>query len=366
MKQISKIVLTGGPCSGKSTALSTIEQTLGNRGYYVLTIPETATELIPNGIRPFDNSLDKLTFQDILFEKQLHKETLYEKVAKLLPAKKVVILHDRALIDSKDYISSEEFSQLLSHFSTNELAVRERYDAVFHLVTTANGAEEFYTLDNNKARSETLDDARALDKRNIASWTGHPHFRVIDNSTDFQTKITRLVNEVYSYLGDPIPIAIERKYLVSKPDLSVFSQYVDTTEIDILQTYLPSVKNVERRVRKRSQYGYSTYYLTEKHRITCNKNVKIERKISQKEYMHYLSEQVSQLLPITKKRICFVYNFQYFELDLFDFPSDFALLEIKLTNTNSSVSLPPFIHVLKDVTDNSSYRNYNIAQMQQL
>lgn len=31
-----------------------------------------------------------------------------------------------------------------------------RYDAVFHLVTAADGAEEFYSLTNNKARSEGL------------------------------------------------------------------------------------------------------------------------------------------------------------------------------------------------------------------
>ena len=30
-----------------------------------------------------------------------------------------------------------------------------RYDAVFHLVTAAQGAERFYTLENNQARSET-------------------------------------------------------------------------------------------------------------------------------------------------------------------------------------------------------------------
>ena len=39
MKQIWNFVLTGGPCSGKTTALSTIEQELSSRGYYVLIVP---------------------------------------------------------------------------------------------------------------------------------------------------------------------------------------------------------------------------------------------------------------------------------------------------------------------------------------
>ena len=34
-----------------------------------------------------------------------------------------------------------------------------RYDAVFHLVTCADGAPDYYTLSNNDARSEDLDKA---------------------------------------------------------------------------------------------------------------------------------------------------------------------------------------------------------------
>lgn len=69
MKQVWTLVLTGGPCSGKTTGLATIEQELTNRGYYVLIVPETATELISTGIRPFGNSLELLPFQYIVFEK---------------------------------------------------------------------------------------------------------------------------------------------------------------------------------------------------------------------------------------------------------------------------------------------------------
>ena len=36
MKDIWHLVLTGGPCSGKTTAIATIEKELTARGYYVL------------------------------------------------------------------------------------------------------------------------------------------------------------------------------------------------------------------------------------------------------------------------------------------------------------------------------------------
>ena len=46
MKTIKKIVITGGPCSGKSTMLNLIENTFKEKGYKVLIVSETATELI--------------------------------------------------------------------------------------------------------------------------------------------------------------------------------------------------------------------------------------------------------------------------------------------------------------------------------
>ena len=43
---ISKIVLTGGPCAGKTTALSMIEQKLTEKGYKVIIVTESATEMM--------------------------------------------------------------------------------------------------------------------------------------------------------------------------------------------------------------------------------------------------------------------------------------------------------------------------------
>ncbi len=365
-KQVWNFVLTGGPCAGKTTGLSTMEQELQNRGYYVLIVPETATELISTGIRPFNNSLDLLPFQYVVFEKQIHKEELYRKVAQMIPAEKVIIIHDRGIIDNKSYITNKQFQEILSHFSFNEVEARDRYDAVFHLVTAANGAEEFYTLANNVSRTETPEEARKLDELGISNWTGHPHFRIINNSTDFERKMERLMCEVYSALGDPTPIEIERKYLIKKPDINTLAKYVSITVIDIVQTYLKSTGNIERRVRQRGQNGNFSYYLTEKREIDSLKRAESERKVSEKDYIHYLSEIDTTLHPIIKKRICFAYKSQYFELDVFDFSKDLALMEIELTNVNSSVELPNFIDIIKEVTDDPKYRNHQIAKTQTL
>jgi len=49
------------------------------------------------------------------------------------------------------------------------------------MVTSADGAEEFYTDVNNEARYESKDEAIELDKKLINAWVGHPHFSIIDN-----------------------------------------------------------------------------------------------------------------------------------------------------------------------------------------
>ena len=62
--------------------------------------------------------------------------------------------------------------------NASEIELRDNYDAVFHLVTAAKGAEKFYTLENNKARSERIEEAAIVDDKIISAWTGHPHFRI--------------------------------------------------------------------------------------------------------------------------------------------------------------------------------------------
>lgn len=55
----------------------------------------------------------------------------------------------------------------------------------------AAGAEKFYSLENNTARTEGLELARELDAKAAQSWLGHPCYDVIDNSTDFEAKCRR-------------------------------------------------------------------------------------------------------------------------------------------------------------------------------
>lgn len=367
MKQIYHFVLTGGPCAGKTTAIGKIEMELLERGYTVLIVPETATELISNGIKPFEEYLKIMDFQRIVLEKQLNKENLYRKVAGMLKQQKIVIIYDRGIMDNKSYITEDQFKTLLKEYHLNEMEARERYDAVFHLVTAADGAEEFYTLENNAARSESVEEARELDKKTLANWIGHPHLRVIDNSTDLEMKLNRLMSEIYAAIGDPIPVEIERKYLIEMPNMEEIARITPITTIDIVQNYLISEQEgVERRIRQRGIDGKYLYYLTEKKKINMVKRLERGRRISQNDYLYLLTKVDTSLKQIMKKRICFVYERQYFELDVYEFSKDKAILEIELTEENEEVKIPDFIHIIKEVTDDKRYKNYELARSYEL
>lgn len=141
-ENIKKIVLTGGPCAGKTTAIEQIKEVLIKKGYRVFIVPESATELINGELRPFGNdSIDIDLFQKLIMKYQLVKEKIYEEAARSLPNdSKSVIIYDRGLLDNKAYISHYQFQKIL-----NEGDLLERYDMVIHLVTAAIGKEEYYT-----------------------------------------------------------------------------------------------------------------------------------------------------------------------------------------------------------------------------
>ena len=358
---INKIVLTGGPCAGKTTALTWINNYFSKRGYTVLFIPETATELISNGLAPWTcgSNYEYQTFQIKL---QKIKEQIYEEASKTMKSDKILIVCDRGILDNKAYMKEAEFKRALSEYGTSEVKERDSYDAVFHLVSASKGKEEVYTLANNIARTETIDEAKILDDKIISAWTGHPHFRIIDNSTDFEEKLERLLKEIATFLGEPEPFEIERKYLIYYPNIKKLESMPNCTKVDIIQTYLKSVDGVERRVRARGIDGDYLYYLTEKRKISGLKRIEVERKLTQDEYINLLMEADNKLHTIHKTRYCLSENNQYFEIDIYPEWDKQAILEIELNCEEQQIELPNFIKVEKEVTDDEKYKNFNMAK----
>lgn len=359
MQKITKIVLTGGPCAGKTTALARIIQYFTYRGYAVYAQPEAATLFNQAGVN-FLTDDKELFFESEkqLLSFQLHTEDCFQKMAEKAE-KPVIIVYDRGVMDVAAYMSNDMWQALLDELGLNDVEVRDRrYDAVLHLCTAAKGAAEFYTCENNSSRTENIEQAIALDDKIIKAWTGHPHLRVVPNSGTFEDKLNAVLAEISSILGIPEPIEMERKFLVD-----VVGDITDSREMDIYQTYLMERNGEESRVRKRGENGHYAYFLTTKKFITSNQRIEVERQITPSEYINLMNSANPDKQTIHKHRRCFVWDNRYYELDTFVSPKlPHCLLEIEDVAEDEAITFPPFLKILEEVTDNSDYYNSNIAE----
>ncbi len=358
---IHMIVITGGPCAGKSTALSWIQKEFTQKGYTVLFIGESATELINSGVKG-TVCKSKKDFQLAILRMQKSKEDLYQEAASKMN-NKVLIVCDRGTLDGKAYISELEFQYLMKVMNTNEIELRDNYDAVFHLVSAAKGAKDFYTFETNKARTETIEEAAILDDKIISAWTGHPHLRIIDNSTNFEGKMQRLINELSSFLGEPKPCEMERKYLIEFPNIKELENMHNCEKVEIIQTYLTSDNDEEVRIRQRGKEGNYIYYKTIRKKINDSKRFEVEKRLTKEEYLNLLMSADPDYRQIRKTRYCLMHNKTYYEIDIYPFWKDKALVEVELKEENQKINLPNCLKVIKDVTEDENYKIYSLAKI---
>ncbi|MDO8571322.1 MAG: AAA family ATPase [bacterium] len=376
-RRVPKIVLTGGPCGGKSSAQAMLREKLPEYGVTVLMVSEVATYLYNAGFsigHVAQKYPDKMNdVQRLILKTQLNTEMLQEALADVLSDERVVIICDRGTMDSQAYIGREAFENLIHTMGQDIVSLRDkRYDGVVFIVTAADGAEEFYGF-NNAARTESAEQARELDSRTLQAWNGHEHLKVIGNTIggkpiDFERKKNEVLRAVCQMIGIPEPLETERKFLV--PTTFVSSSIpVPTHKADILQTYLLSgEKDVTRRVRQRMDMGVRfpnepVYTYTEKVRLSPKTCAERERLIDPEEYFDLLKQKDPDRGQIRKHRYSFIYKNQYFQLDVFlNLASPLILLEVELTDEAQELELPPFLPIVREVTGDEAYSNADIAQ----
>ena len=363
MPDIKKIVLTGGPCAGKTTALVKITEYFSGFGYKVFNVPEVPTIYSTAGWNYLTPNRD-LYYQGerAILETQLALEDQFMKLAEVCE-KPVLVVCDRGAMDISAYIKPEEWDEITRMAGTNSEALRQSYDAVLHLVSAADGAEQYYTTATNATRYEQANEdglriARELDKKVIKAWTGHPHLRVINNHDDFENKLNRVLSEISKVVGMPLPAQQERIFRVE-----LTGEIPECSESMITQTYLVSEPGSEVRLRRREWSGGKVVNVhRSKKRINDNEVIETERQVDNNLYEQMLSQADPYRATIRKKRQSFIWKGQFFEVDTFVEPvSNLVMMETKGVTEQETINFPPFVRVLEDVTGNSKYLNYNIA-----
>ncbi len=208
MKKVApSLCYTGGPCAGKTTILSCIADRLMDYGYNPFMVPEAATLIIGGNIKYGNPYLQKA-----IYRTQMHFFKTFNEAAS--HKDRSVILHDRGVLDNLAYMDEEKFRTLILPQKLEYLR-DSQFKGIIHLQTAAIDAEKFYTLRNNTARSETLEEARGIDQRLLQAWNGHPkHVTIANKGIDFEQKKRMAVEATLSILGIPVPIEDEQKFLI--------------------------------------------------------------------------------------------------------------------------------------------------------
>lgn len=91
-----------------------------------------------------------------------------------------------------------------------------RYDAVIHLVTAAEGASQFYNLDNPSRYEKDLETAMTVDKNLRTAWHAHPYWILIENKgvKSFDEKLRKTGEAILHLTGLPSSLVFYKKYLL--------------------------------------------------------------------------------------------------------------------------------------------------------
>ncbi|TFH14237.1 MAG: hypothetical protein E4H05_09745 [Acidimicrobiales bacterium] len=174
-----RVVLTGGPGGGKTTAADLFRREIGDR---VIVVPEAATLLFSGGFpRPTQSDAQR-SAQCAIYQVQRGLEDIQ---ATQYPDR--ILLCDRGTVDGGAYWpdGAADFYDTVGSTHDDELA---RYDAVLFFETAALGDHGFES--ENRYRTESQQQAIELDHRLRALWSPHPHFTVIPHTASFFRKMT--------------------------------------------------------------------------------------------------------------------------------------------------------------------------------
>jgi predicted ATPase len=174
-----RIVLTGGPGAGKTTAADLFSREIGEE---ITLVPESATILFAGGFPRVAESDAQRSVQRAIYEVQ---RSLEDVQTKLFPDR--VLLCDRGTVDGAAYWpdGTDGFFEAMGSTHAAELA---RYDHVIFFETAAAGGISFRS--GNRYRTETDAEAIELDDRLRTLWSGHPHFHLVPHNPSFLRKIT--------------------------------------------------------------------------------------------------------------------------------------------------------------------------------
>lgn len=157
---------------------------------------------------------------------------------------------------------------------------------------------------------------------------------------------------------------IERKFLIEYPDIKALESLENCSKKGMVQTYLESQKDETWRVRSVFEDGKFTYYENTKQFVSNIKRIENEREITKEEYEEKLKHADKTRRPIVKDRYCLYENDFCYEIDVYPFWNDQAIMEVELQNETDDFPIPNIVKVIKEVTGDKEYLNVTLAKIE--
>lgn len=185
MKRCCRIVLTGGPGGGKTTAADLYRREIGDQ---VVVVPEAATLLYTGGFPRMGDFGVRQATQRAIYHVQTNLED-----AQAAHYQSRVLLCDRGTVDGAVCWPAQPMDFFRELGTTLEIELR-RYDAVIFFETAAVGGISIEG--GNPMRIESIQEALRLDMSLRELWSQHPHFIFVPHEASFIRKVNRGLEEV--------------------------------------------------------------------------------------------------------------------------------------------------------------------------
>ena len=245
-----------------------------------------------------------------------------------------------------------------------EAEVLARYNLVIHLVTAADGKEDHYILTNNKARTESPEEAREIDRKTKEAWSTHPNLMIVGNDTLFDEKMVKVGNIIRGFLGDKEVIDKE-KYIVDLNTFNLAKLYklhlIEENIEEFLGDYTDKYNEMYRKTTIGTGDGASYYTYTKISKDQNGNKMTTQRIISEAEYLEHKEKLEDGVKPITKIRYNFIENGERFRLDQYteDAFDNLVTLERDVSNP-SRKRLPEFIKSSTQITNDPDFTDANL------
>ena len=136
-------------------------------------------------------------------------------------------------------------------------------------------------------------------------------------------------------------------------------------QFDVVEVFLRSEEGCESKIRKRGQHGSYTYIHSLRIRGNDNYKHELKKPITARDFNILYQQRNEQRRPLVKIRKCFIYIQQLYVIDSVQLANNKMAHLLRFdtqAKDEKEVHIPPFLKVLKEVSDEREFSSFVMAE----